>query len=201
MPVRGGGFIEGYTTQNVTTADRRLIATELTAGTTGTTWFEPMLRQAQAAAAFTTAHRRASGSDSAAGGDGDASLITLFLARLVTPEGLTAYRQRSHITQTPHGNIKHNTRLRQHSAAANPKPPPNGYPPAPCTTCSKPSPPATSPPPPPTTSPPRPATHPHRNPPNQPAPSHPATPAQPPRTHPATPSQTSSRHPGSGANS
>ncbi len=30
MPVRGGGFIQGYNTQNVTSEDELVIATELT---------------------------------------------------------------------------------------------------------------------------------------------------------------------------
>ena len=34
-------------------------------------------------------------------------------ARLATAEGITAYRQRGHIAETPHGNIKHNKRFRQ----------------------------------------------------------------------------------------
>ena len=39
--------------------------------------------------------------------------IAAMTARLATPEGITAYRQRSHIAETPHGNIKHNKRFRQ----------------------------------------------------------------------------------------
>jgi transposase len=66
MPVRGGGFIEGYNTQNVTSEDGLIIATELTQDTTDTPWFEPMLRAAEAAAAFITARRLAG--DPAAGG-------------------------------------------------------------------------------------------------------------------------------------
>jgi hypothetical protein len=34
-------------------------------------------------------------------------------ARLATPEGITAYRQRGRIAETPHGRIKHNMRFRQ----------------------------------------------------------------------------------------
>src|SRR5580704_1526922 len=33
--------------------------------------------------------------------------------RLKTPDGITAYRQRGHIAETPHGRIKHNMGLRQ----------------------------------------------------------------------------------------
>ena len=36
-------------------------------------------------------------------------------ARLATPDGITAYRQRGHIAETPHGHIKHNMRFRQHT--------------------------------------------------------------------------------------
>ena len=61
MPVRGGGFIEGYNTQNVDSEDGLIIATELTADTTDTEWFQPMMRQAEDAAALITAHRAAAG--------------------------------------------------------------------------------------------------------------------------------------------
>jgi transposase len=59
MPVRGGGFIEGYNTQNVTSADGLIIATELTQDTTDAAWFEPMLRAAEDAARLIAAHRPA----------------------------------------------------------------------------------------------------------------------------------------------
>ena len=45
MHVRGGGFIQGYNTQNVTSEDGLIIATELTTDPTDTAWFEPMLGQ------------------------------------------------------------------------------------------------------------------------------------------------------------
>ena len=44
MPVRGGGFIQGYNAQNLASEDGLIIGTELTNDTTDTTWFEPMLR-------------------------------------------------------------------------------------------------------------------------------------------------------------
>ena len=34
-------------------------------------------------------------------------------ARLATDDGITAYRQRGHIAETPHGDIKHNMRFGQ----------------------------------------------------------------------------------------
>jgi transposase len=199
MPVRGGGFIEGYNTQNVGSEDGLVIATELTQDPADVTWFEPMLRQAEAAAAFITAHRppadpapagpapagpaaggppapgnpdpACDGSDN--GGGASASLIGLFLAdagylsghnltiagpdrliatgktrdlekaardggdpagvpwhneaiaamaaRLQTDDGIAAYRQRGHIAETPHGQIKHNMRFRQLSMRGKPK--------------------------------------------------------------------------------
>jgi transposase len=186
MPVRGGGFIQAYNAQNVTSEDGLIIATELTADPTDTAWYEPMLRDAEEAAAFITARQPAPGDspaaasqasppaagdaaagDAAAGQDGliglfladagycsehnltipgpgrliatgkhralekaartgpdatPASLaVTAMAARLATEEGITAYRQRSHIAETPHGNIKHNMGFRQLSVRGKPK--------------------------------------------------------------------------------
>jgi len=179
MPVRGGGFIEGYNTQNVTSEDGLIIATELTQDTTDTGWFEPMLRAAEAAAAFITARRLAAAQPGPArygqapGSGGAPSTIGLFLAdagylsehnltidgpdrliatgktrdlekaardgggpagapwaspaiaamaaRLQTSDGIAAYRQRGHIAETPHGQIKHNMRFRQLSVRGKPK--------------------------------------------------------------------------------
>jgi hypothetical protein len=59
MPVRGGGFIQGYNAQNVTSADGLVIATELTDDTTDMAWYEPMTGQAQQAAALIGANRPA----------------------------------------------------------------------------------------------------------------------------------------------
>jgi hypothetical protein len=42
-------------------------------------------------------------------------------ARLRTPEGIAAYRQRGRIAETPHGRIKHNMRFRQLSVRGNRK--------------------------------------------------------------------------------
>jgi transposase len=177
MPVRGGGFIQGYNTQNMTSEDGLVIATELTDDPTDMAWFEPMTGAAQDAAALIDAHRPAPdpGSSGRAGGpdpgsgprDGDGGQagggIGLALAdagycseanltcdgpdrliavgkhrdlekaargqdggpdrggqavqamreRLKTEDGITAYRQRGHIAETPHGHIKHNMGIRQ----------------------------------------------------------------------------------------
>jgi transposase len=73
MPVRGGGFIQGYNPQNVTSEDGLIIATELTGDTTDTGWFQPMMAAAEDAAALITAHRAAAGhpAGDGPGGDGD----------------------------------------------------------------------------------------------------------------------------------
>ena len=59
MPVRGGGFIQGYNTQNVPSGDGLVIATELTGDPADMAWLEPMLAAAEDAAAFIGAHRPA----------------------------------------------------------------------------------------------------------------------------------------------
>jgi hypothetical protein len=156
MPVRGGGFVQGYNAQNVTSSDGLIIATELTTDPADCTWFEPMARAAEDAAALITASRPAAGQDAAriglmladAGYCSEHNLTTsgpdrliatgrlhdlehaarsggsagrqragpatqAMAKRLTTEDGITAYRQRGHIAETPHGNIKHNLRFRQ----------------------------------------------------------------------------------------
>jgi hypothetical protein len=157
MPVRGGGFCQGCNAQNVTSEDGLIIATELTNDPVDPAWFEPMLHQAQQAAALIAAGRPAT----SGGGTGGIGLIlagagycsehnltiagpdrliaigkqrdlgkaargqqragrqragpatTAMAERLKTEDGITAYRQRGHIAETPHGHIKHNMRFRQ----------------------------------------------------------------------------------------
>ena len=175
MPVRGGGFLQGYNAQNVTSEDTLIIATELTQDPADTAWFEPMLRHAEDAAALITACHPApppgghgTAASPASGGIGlflaDAGYlsernltaegpdrliatgkhrdleetarraapgaatgnppdepIAAMAARLATPEGITAYRQRGHTAETPHGHIKHNMRFRQLSVRGKPK--------------------------------------------------------------------------------
>lgn len=57
LPVRGGGFIQGWNIQNVTSEDGLIIATQVTTSPADTTWFQPMLSKAEAAAALITARR------------------------------------------------------------------------------------------------------------------------------------------------
>jgi transposase len=61
MPVRGGGFIQGYNTQNMTSSDGLIIATELTGEQPDCPSFEPMLAKGQQAAALITAHHGPAG--------------------------------------------------------------------------------------------------------------------------------------------
>jgi len=68
MPVRGGGFIQGYNTQNAVSEDGLVIATELTDEQADCPWFEPMLGRAQDAAALIAAHRPDAGPDPRPGG-------------------------------------------------------------------------------------------------------------------------------------
>jgi len=67
MPVRGGGFIQGYNTQNMTSEDGLIIATELTGEPADCQAFEPMLRAAEDAAALIDAHRPAPAPDPGSG--------------------------------------------------------------------------------------------------------------------------------------
>jgi hypothetical protein len=58
MPVRGGGFVQGYNAQAVRSSDGLCLGTSVTADTTDYASFEPMMRQAEAAAAVLRAHAR-----------------------------------------------------------------------------------------------------------------------------------------------
>src|SRR5215470_105123 len=58
MPVRGGGFIQGYNAQAVHSADGLCLGTAVTRDTTDYASFEPMMAQAQAASALLRAHAR-----------------------------------------------------------------------------------------------------------------------------------------------
>jgi transposase len=156
MPVRGGGFIQGYNAQNVASSDGLIIATRLTSDTADTRWYEPMIGDASVAAAAIAAaaggvegagiglvladagylsqanltcdgpdrliatgkrrdlETRARGlADGQDGGRDPGAAAAAMTARLAAPEGITAYRQRGRIAETPHGRIKHNMRLRQ----------------------------------------------------------------------------------------
>jgi transposase len=59
--------------------------------------------------------------DGAGDGGDDEDVITAMAARLATEDGITAYRRRGHIAETPHGDIKHNMGLDQLSLRGKPK--------------------------------------------------------------------------------
>lgn len=61
------------------------------------------------------AARTAGGHDGSddGGGDDDGKALAAMAARLATDDGITAYRKRGHIAETPHGHIKHNMGFRQ----------------------------------------------------------------------------------------
>jgi transposase len=178
MPLRGGGFIQGYNAQLVTSEDGLIIAARLTSTPVDVSWLTPMMTAAQAAADLITARRpapaageddaswRAAGytplpADGQAGYAGPIGLLladagycseanitapgpprliatgkhhtleqaarspgtakgsqrgqhTIAMAALLqTEDGITAYRHRGHIAETPNGDIKHNKRFRQ----------------------------------------------------------------------------------------
>jgi transposase len=165
MPTSGRGFIQGYNTQNLTTADGLIIATQLTASPVDHDWFEPMLTAAARAAALIAAHRpagqagggrigllladagycsehnltlagpdrliatgkqhtveqQAAGQQPAGGWHRTGPATTAMTARLATTDGITAYRHRGHIAETPHGHIKHNMGIRQLSVRGKPR--------------------------------------------------------------------------------
>src|SRR5947209_5351285 len=54
-------------------------------------------------------------------GDDDDDVIAAMAARLATEDGITACRQRGHIAETPHGDIKHNMRFARLSLRGKPK--------------------------------------------------------------------------------
>ncbi len=73
MPVRGGGFVQGYNAQNVASEDGLIIAAELTNDPVDYQWSRPMLGQAEQAAALI-------GASCPAAGPGKGSGIGLVLA-------------------------------------------------------------------------------------------------------------------------
>jgi transposase len=159
MPLRGGGFAQGYNAQAVRSSDGLVTACCVTSSTTDYASFEPMMRQAQAASALIRArargplHRRRAkigtvladagyrshanltcpGPDrliatgkhrdlekaarNPAGPPPPAGLspAAAMTARLATPQGITAYRQRGPIAETLFADTKHNRGFRRFS--------------------------------------------------------------------------------------
>jgi transposase len=63
----------------------------------------------------------AAAGEGSASGDTQDSPVAAMAARLAADEGITAYRKRGHIAETPHGNIKHNMGFRQLATRGKPK--------------------------------------------------------------------------------
>jgi hypothetical protein len=81
MPVSGGGFLQGYNAQSVTSQDGLILATELTADVNDAPWYQPMLRRAEQAAALVGACQPAPpGAAGSGGGQARPHPIGLFLA-------------------------------------------------------------------------------------------------------------------------
>jgi transposase len=161
MPVRGGGFIQGYNPQNVTSEDGLVLATRLVNTPNDVSWYEPMITAAAEAAVLMAAaggpgggriglvladagylsganltcpgpdrliavgkHRdlEKAARDPAAGSSaGQQPAITAMAARLAAEDGITAYRRRSHIGETFHGDLKHNQHFRRLSVRGLPR--------------------------------------------------------------------------------
>ena len=167
MPVRGGGFLQGYNPQNVTSEDGLVIATELTATPGDVQWYEPVIAAAAAAAAamaaagapgdgaiglvladagylsehnltcpgpdrlIATGKRRRLEKTARAGtggqdtgqtaGQPETPPVAAMTARLATADGIAAYRRRSHIGETFHGDLKHNQGFRRLSVRGLPR--------------------------------------------------------------------------------
>lgn len=155
LPMRGGGWVQGYNCQAVTSQDGLIIATSVGDNPVDAPTFIPMMKAAVTAAALIDTHRPANTNTgigilladagylsrenlTAPGPDrliavGKARAletaardspvtepappssdpIQTMTQRLRTPEGITTYRQRSHIAETPFGHAKHNLKFRQ----------------------------------------------------------------------------------------
>jgi transposase len=164
MPVRGGGFIQGYNPQNVTSEDGLVIATTLTNSPNDVLWYQDMIRDAMTAAAVMAAAggpgdgtiglvladagylsernltcpgpdrliaagkrralekaaRAAAGQD-VPGAEQHTAPVAAMTARLATEAGITAYRRRSHIGETFHGDLRHNQHFRRLSVRGLPR--------------------------------------------------------------------------------
>jgi transposase len=69
-----------------------------------------------------TARQAATGDTASQDGTaGEEDPIAAMAARLATGEGISAYRKRGHIAETPHGHIKHNMGIRQLATRGKPK--------------------------------------------------------------------------------
>ncbi len=108
MPVPGGGFIQGYNAQNVTSSDGLIIATRHASDPTDTEWFEPMLRLAENAAAAITAHQPPGTSQPGPAGPiglilADAGYLSEHNLTVTGPDRLIAVGKHRHLEQAARG--------------------------------------------------------------------------------------------------
>jgi transposase len=148
QPLAGGGWLQGYNAQAVTSSDGIIVATEVSNSSSDVTAFQPMMQAAVAMAQrlgaepigliladagylsidnltirgpdrlIAVGNRRsveAAARDPAPADDaGNGSeAIAAMRARLATPDGIAAYRQRGRIAETTFGHGKHNLGFRR----------------------------------------------------------------------------------------
>lgn len=158
QPLRGGGYLQGYNGQYLTSQDGVIIGVGLSANPTDSPTFVEMITIGTSAAQMLSAHRpdmcnaqepgiglvladagylskqnltcpgpdrliavgkrrqleHDARRDPATGPPpDDAGPVAKMAHRLRTPEGIAAYRQRSHIAETPFGDSKHNKQFRR----------------------------------------------------------------------------------------
>jgi transposase len=160
QPLRGGGWLQGYNCQAVTTADGLILATGAGTSPVDHQYYPEMVEKAMSAAQLIARHHPADPSNTVATESiglmlSDAGYCTLenltapgpdrliatgkardlhaaaaeqptqgpppedldpiaaMSHRLRTPQGMTAYRTRSHIAETPFGHAKHNLGFRR----------------------------------------------------------------------------------------
>ncbi|MGZ9886630.1 transposase [Rhodococcus ruber] len=133
QPLRGGGWVQGFNCQAVTSGDGLIMAVSVAANPTDAPTFVPMMQAAVAAAGyFSEANITAPGPDrliargkarhlehaarhTPVSGPApvEASPVEVMAHRLRTEEGIATYRKRSHIAETPFGHAKHNLNFRR----------------------------------------------------------------------------------------
>jgi len=136
MHVRGGGFIQGYNAQNVAA-----LITASRASGSGNDSDDEQIGLLLADAGYLSEHnltiegpdrliatgrsrdldKAAAGHPPGGGWNRTGPATRAMAARLATDEGIAAYRHRGHISETPHGDLKHNKRFRQLSVRGLPR--------------------------------------------------------------------------------
>jgi transposase len=148
QPLAGGGWLQGYNAQALTTSDGVVLAAKVSNSPSDRAAFKPMMQAAVAMAdrvgagpigliladagylsvdnltaagpdrliavgnrrTVEAAARARTPSEDSGGGE---ATVQAMRARLATPEGITAYRQRGRIAETTFGHAKHNLNFRR----------------------------------------------------------------------------------------